>query len=55
MFLLGHQFDQDIFLPHLNTRMFKQYYSDTDSPIIINGKRSQKLFKNIALIKSAIF
>ncbi|MBC8954052.1 hypothetical protein [Xenorhabdus sp. PB62.4] len=34
MFLLGHQFDQDIFLPHLNTKLFRQYYSDTDSAIM---------------------
>ncbi|WP_338803406.1 hypothetical protein WDV76_14715 [Xenorhabdus griffiniae] len=34
MFLLGYKLDQDIFLPHLNTKLFKQYYSDTDSLIM---------------------
>ncbi|CDL82813.1 hypothetical protein [Xenorhabdus szentirmaii] len=49
MFLLGHQFDQDIFLPHLNKKLFNQYYSDTDSSVIKIEKAVKdylKIFSN---------
>ncbi|CDM88585.1 hypothetical protein [Xenorhabdus bovienii] len=49
MFLLGDQFDQDIFLPHLNKKLFRQYYSDTDSVIIKIEKEVKdylKIFSN---------
>ncbi|CDL86714.1 hypothetical protein [Xenorhabdus cabanillasii] len=45
MFLLGHEFDQDIFLPHLNTRLFKQYYTDIDSLIIEMEKQAKDYLK----------
>ncbi|WP_323860689.1 hypothetical protein [Xenorhabdus szentirmaii] len=45
MFLLGHEFDQDIFLPHLNKRIFKQYYSDIESPIIKIEKQTKDYFE----------
>ncbi|WP_275360824.1 hypothetical protein [Xenorhabdus bovienii] len=45
MFLLGHKFDQDVFLSHLNMRLFKQYYSDIDSLIIEMEKKTKDYFK----------
>ncbi|WP_228005956.1 hypothetical protein [Xenorhabdus sp. BG5] len=45
MFLLGHEFDQDIFLPHLNTKLFKQYYSDTDALIMEMEKNIKEYLK----------
>jgi hypothetical protein len=45
MFLLGHEFDQDIFLPHLNTKLFKQYYSDTDALIMEMEKNTKEYLK----------
>ncbi|WP_323852449.1 hypothetical protein [Xenorhabdus szentirmaii] len=45
MFLLGHKFDQDIFLPHLNTRLFRQYYTDIDSLIIEMEKQAKDYLK----------
>ncbi|PHM49282.1 hypothetical protein [Xenorhabdus miraniensis] len=45
MFLLGYEFDQDIFLPHLNKKLFKQYYFDTDSLIIEMEKQVKDYLK----------
>ncbi|OKO98668.1 hypothetical protein [Xenorhabdus eapokensis] len=45
MFLLGHEFEQDIFLPHLNKKLFKQYYSDTDSLIMEMEKTAKDYLK----------
>ncbi|PHM65034.1 hypothetical protein Xsto_02342 [Xenorhabdus stockiae] len=45
MFLLGHEFDQDIFLPHLNSKLFKQYYSDADMLIMIMEKQTKEYLK----------
>ncbi|MDC9596867.1 hypothetical protein [Xenorhabdus anantnagensis] len=45
MFLLGHEFDQDIFLPHLNSKLFKQYYSDADMLIMVMEKQTKEYLK----------
>ncbi|WP_274719998.1 hypothetical protein [Xenorhabdus bovienii] len=45
MFLLGHKFDQDIFLSHLNIRLFKQYYSDIDLLIIEMENKTKDYLK----------
>ncbi|MDR0218921.1 MAG: hypothetical protein LBI71_08580 [Enterobacteriaceae bacterium] len=47
MFLLGHEFDQDIFLPNLNARLFKQYYFDTDSFIMELERQVKDYLKSL--------
>ncbi|PHM22082.1 hypothetical protein [Xenorhabdus ehlersii] len=51
MFLLGHQFDQDIFFPHFNERLLKQYHSDVDSLIIEIENKTKDYLKILSSIE----
>ncbi|WP_275365035.1 hypothetical protein [Xenorhabdus bovienii] len=45
MFLLGHQFEQNFFLPNFNERLLKQYYADVDSLIIEMENKTKDYLK----------